>query len=225
MRSARPFGYVAGGMLLLLLFVVPPAAAQSLYFGPQGGVNSSSFRGDTGALTSGIESASLQRRTSFQLGAVLVADLSDRLALQTEALYIQKGAVVNGSLFGGLVTQVPVTATYRFAYVQVPLLLKFRFPNASPVTPFAQAGPSMALQTAAGVESSVAGTGQIRRFDSIERFDLGAAVGGGIRYSFADSALLLDLRYTPGILDVAAADDMDLRTDTFMLSLAYLFPL
>jgi len=211
-------------MLLFCLLAIP-APAQPLHFGLQGGVNSSSFRGDTGVLTSGIESASLQRRTSFQLGVAFMADLSDRFSLQTEALYIQKGAVVNGSLFGGLVTQVPVTATYRFAYVQVPLLLKFRFPNDSPITPFVQAGPSAALRTAAGVESSVSGTGQIRRFDSVGRFDLGGAFGGGIRYSLAESALLLDLRYTPGLLDISLAENMDLRTDTFMLSLGYLFTL
>lgn len=196
---------------------------QTVHLGLKGGLNFSTFQGDTQVLVDNIDFSSLRRRGSFQVGGFAVFRISDRFDLRSELFYVQKGAVLEGSNLG-----VPeVTGTYRFAYLQAPLLLDVRIPTSGRATAVASLGANVSIRTVSGVEIDLPNETRTRNFDALTRsLDFGGIVGAGLRYPVGDSMLLtFDVRYNPGFSDIVSNEEVSMRTDSIMLSLGYAFSL
>lgn len=212
--------------LVLLLLLPGEAAAQNVRFGVKSGLNFSTFRGDTNVITDNLDTSGLRRRGSFHAGGFVLIEMSGRFLLQPELFYVQKGAVLEGSTFGSA----DLTGTYRFAFLQLPLLLKYRIPTEGIVTPVLLGGPAGAINTASGLEVESEGTAQRDSFDretmSFEdvttTFGIGGIIGGGFHVHLAESGMItFHVHYNPGLSDIASEEGVELRTDTITFTLGY----
>jgi len=220
----RPSSIVRCLALCLALVLFPAASeAQTVRLGLKGGLTLSTFQGDTNVLVDNASFSSLRRRASYQAGAFAMIRLNEWLDLRPEAYYVQKGAVLEGETLG-----VPkVTGTYRFPYIQIPILVELRIPTEGVVTPSVFLGPVASFSTTSGVEVELPNETRTRNFEDVtSTLDFGAAAGVGLRYRVGDSTMLtLDARYNPGLSDIISEQGVDMRTDSILLSLGYAFSL
>lgn len=211
---------------VLLLLLPGETGAQDLRFGVKSGLNFSTFRGDTNVITDNLNSSGLRRRVSFHVGGFALVEVSRRFLFQPELLYVQKGAVLEGSTFG----TPDLTGTYRFAYLQLPLLLKYRIPTKGIVTPVLLGGPSGAINTASGLQVDSRGSAQRGSFDTetlsfdnvTNTFSIGGILGGGLHFHLNGSQMItFNVHYNPGLSDITSEEGVELRTDTITFSVGY----
>jgi hypothetical protein len=125
------------------------------------------------------------------IGGLFVVWPADRtFALQTEALFNQKGAKFEGPNFSARTT---------INYIDAPVLLRVSSPKSSGVSFHTFAGPSFGFWVSGETKSTVQGQVGVDEIDNdFKRFDLGLVVGGGVEFG----RLIVDGRYTWGMLDV-----------------------
>ncbi|MEM1116037.1 MAG: porin family protein [Bacteroidota bacterium] len=187
-----------------LAFAAVPASAQAT-FGLKGGLNTAFFSGGdadgTGARLGGVG------------GAFVRYDATPSLGLQVEALYSQEGAQEEA---------VGDEGTYRFDYIDIPVLVRY----AVPVSQFADAGvyagPSIGIPIRSEFEFEDGDTAEENT-----RTDLGVTVG----VDYWSGPVGVDLRYTAGLTD--ATDELtigdevfaplDVRNQTFTVTLGFRF--
>ena len=215
-------GFCVVHCLLGLTLLSGVSHGQTVHLGVLGGGNLSTFQGDTQVLVENVDFSSLRRRASYQVGGFALFRINDRFALRSELFYVQKGAVLEGSNLG-----VPeVTGTYRFAYLQAPVLLEVLFPTGGTATAVVSLGANASYNTISGVEVDLPNETRTRNYAPItETFDFGGVIGAGFRYPFDNTLLTFDVRYNPGLSDIITSEGVSLRTDSIMLSLGYAFSL
>ena len=171
-----------------LLICASPSLAQGLDFGVKGGVNVANVdvSGDSNA-------PSFDPRIALVAGGFVRMPIASWLAVQAEGLYSEKGARFKE---GG------VDAKLILNYFEVPVLAHVRLAHLF----YAEAGPSMSFLLQAKGRTRFGGsTEDIDIKDSVETFDFGVAMGGGVELG----RLIIDGRYTLGLSD----SDKD-KTDT-----------
>lgn len=141
-------------------------------------------------------------RTGFIGGVSAELKLAEPLSLQLEALYTQKGFEVTGASVGGT----RATATYKFDYVEVPLTLKATL-GSGPIRPYVFAGPNVGFRVAA--KAAVPG-GTVDFKEGTKLNDVALDFGAGIVYQLdAKTALVFDVRYSLGLMNVIKGGDAD----------------
>ena len=190
----RFFSSIALALLAAATAVPLPARAQSHRpaFGLYAGVDNSTMKGDSvpGPL----------HKSGFLGGAFLTWALSDRLALQPELVFAQKGVTTLDARPKGI-----VSTDIRVSYVEIPLLLRINGAALhGGVTPFALLGPEIALKAAC----SVAVGGLSGRYtckdvgDGLEAGDFGGIAGAGIDFRIGTRIYSLSARYDYGMSNV-----------------------
>ncbi len=200
----------------------------SLEVGAAAGVVSSSWRG------SDTRGGSGYRRSSFGGGFVTIG-IGKYFALEPQVLYIQKGTELTGS---------GVTVTYKQDYVEIPLLIRAKYPLAGPKSfaPTIFAGPAVAFQASCSFSSTgTSGPGyQVfpvsdANCDSL----LAAGHAGAMRHT--DALLVIGGGFDVGPLALLARYDLgltrffiqmpplrsplDIRTKAWLVSAGCRFPL
>jgi hypothetical protein len=177
-----------------------PVAAQTRgaipEFGIKGGIPFSTIRVD---LAEDVDS-----RTALGGGAFVHVPLGP-VGIQLEVLYMQKGAVLGGNdadLVGMVIA---------LDYIEVPLLVTVPIDVGPSVTPYLFSGPALAFEVgcaferdAEGVEASIDCTGSpaIDFELTSKKLDIGLTLGGGLRVPLGPGALLLEGRYTFGLVNI-----------------------
>ena len=191
----RIFGFL--GFLFLTAGLAPSAQAEVQRYGVLLGTNLSSLSVDPDAET-GTDS-------NFLLGVFGEFALSERLFVESQLRYIEKGAEGNGLD--------PVLAqsgdvSYTFRYFEIPLLVKYKFREGESFRPFVSAGPALAFKIGDGVTvspragSTGVNTGSTAS-NSIRSVDFSLEFGGGAELYFSDSfALRAQAAYSLGLLDI-----------------------
>jgi hypothetical protein len=108
--------------------------------GMLGGISFATFSGED------IDGA--ETKAGLALGGYVSFGMSPRFAIETGALYSQRGAKASDQGF---------TLKLKVDYIEVPLLLSTRFPGQSSITPFFSAGPAVAVKVGCGVSFSGGG--------------------------------------------------------------------
>lgn len=152
------------------------------------GLSMSSFGGDD----RDIEKEGMpETRYGLGAGGFLTFGLGPNLALQPEVLYVIKGAVFGPDDDGFKI---------KFAYLDVPVLLKYRFPTTGSTRPNLYAGPVGSIRLSADVRLREDGTETNFEYsDYVKDFDFGMAVGGGLDFVMAGNTITFDLRRTFGL--------------------------
>lgn len=192
-------------VVALCLLVMSPARAQvDVKVGFKEGGNFATLGGNDGKLaTAASQSAGpLDRRPGLIIGALVELDPSGPIGVQSELLWIWKGAKVAVG---------DVQATTKVNYLEMPILAKYQTPLAvGPVKTHLLAGPTLALATQAQRElTTTSAEGETRLVDQTDLTDptrmleFGLAGGAEIAYQFTDRAgLTLGVRYRRGLTRV-----------------------
>lgn len=207
----------AAVMLLLALLVAglvcpPPAGAQParqtssdnsmLEVGMRGGLTIASYRGgDVGS----------SANPGFHLGIFGRYDLGLGFALQPEALFVQKGAELD---YAG-----PWKVSHD--YVEVPLLLRYRFGEERLLSPYLLGGPylSFLLSSFSHRSNDLADYSPDDWVRSTSDTEFGAAMGAGVEWNLGWRSFLLEIRYSLGLAPAYDTDLLDYRNGALLLSL------
>lgn len=202
---------------LLALGLALPAAAQTTY-GVRAGLNVSDFVGfDDGD----VEVIELSPTLGFVGGVFAEVPLSPRLAIRPEVLYTQKGFKVDVPEF--LDPGNDLDTDFDVDYIEVPVLARIGVPLSQTLDAGLLLGPTFAFKVNESTgdfdEEIVGGTVE----DVFESFDLGIALG----LEVGSGPFYVDLRYTPGLLDVIqddqGADDPSIRNSVFSVTGTFKF--
>ena len=137
-----------------------------------------------------------ESKTGPAFGVTANLRLASWLYLQPELLYVSKG---------GTATTVLTTASVKYTYIELPLLLefKFRFGN---WMPFFQTGPFVGYNLGATSTSTVTATGNSTDTDqknNTKAIEFGAYVGAGLDFLVGSkTSINLTLRYSLGLSNI-----------------------
>lgn len=179
-----------------------PAAAQQIDAGVTGGINVANLAFGDGA------DVSFDNRIGLVAGGFVTFPLRERLSVQPEVLFSQKGATFD---------ELGATGRIELDALDVPVLARYQFGRL-----FVVGGPSLSLKLRAR---------QVLQFgddeeavdleDDVESFDFG--VVGGVGYQFG--RISVDGRYTWGLRNINAVegDEATIKTRTLTLLAGWRF--
>lgn len=170
-------------------------------FGVKAGVNAStlSVEDNSGLSTSTIWGA---------VGGVFVGkNLNDKLSLQVEGLFSQRGAKD---------TTNPSDVKIRLTYFDVPVLVRLGSTTTSATHFHVFTGPQLSLKLKAEGIDDVFGTEDLD--EEVEAMDVGWTLGAGVERN----RLSLDARYTFGLKNISVAvSDGTIKNRTFTILVGY----
>lgn len=163
-------------------------------------------------------------RQGFAGGGFVTVDLVGPLAFQSEALYMGKG--FRGELIGR-----PENATLSLSYLEIPLLLKIQAPMVGNSRSNVYAGPALSYKLNESFDVPPSAEGVDEPSEDVARsFDIGGSVGIEFGFELGGGLLLLDIRFTPGLSDIAVdgnnsdyALDPDASNQVFTLMTGFVF--
>jgi hypothetical protein len=189
------------------------AAAQDMQFGVKGGLSLAKFGGEDNDLGD----FEPDTRTGFAAGAFLSFPIGDRVSLQPEALFVQKGATY---------ALEDLDATLKVDYVEVPLFLKARL-GGDGVRPYLLAGPYVGFRVKAEGEGEVddENTNVTDLEDETKSTDYGVTGGVGVEFG-SDGAFLVEARYTRGLTTVDSREEdeaNDIKNSAWLFLVGFRF--
>ena len=196
---------------LLITAGVSTASAQAgmaphTSFGVLGGVNFASVWGDgvTGAKT----------RTGAVGGISLDFHLAPHVRLEIDGLYSQQGA--KGDFDGD-------ELTLKLDYIQVPVLLKYRFPTHTSVHPFLVLGPYVGFRTKCDLASSGGDSEACVDFfgENAKSTDFGGTAGAGLGFRLGKEELSLSARYNMGFSKIFSSADTKNKSVSVLAGLSF----
>ena len=175
--------------------------------------------------------------STYTIGAVGEFNLSPNFSVQPELNYAEKGFKVNAnaggiSVFGSTIN-LGGSAVTSFKYVDMPVLLKYKFGDEGGMRWYVTAGPTFgyatsgSLDTYADVIIKVKLTSTPIDFtaNGFNQFELGGAVGGGFEIPVGDNKFFADVRYTHGFSDVYTVPTIGVavRNTGLAIGVGYMF--
>lgn len=228
-------------LLGVSLSVAPSAFAQDVEVGLRNGVVRSTVQGEVLYPTFQAEGEEVRQvmQTGLQVAGFLHVPLGDRVGLQLEVQYTQKGARFRDEsewdCGGPLADPHPdcfdpaYDGTYRLSYVEFPVLLTWSFPIWQSIAGRAAVGPSLNGLAQTSVE-----TARLRRSALPEHAltpdthtQLGAVGEAGIRYEVSSGGVLLvNVRYHADVTALSTIGAHEsFRNHAFVFGLGYAFQL
>lgn len=195
-------------VLALVMAAATSAIAQDqpAAVGVKGGVNFADLQFDTDA-----GDGNFDRRAGFVGGLFVIWPANRRVALQTEALFSQKGAKVDQDGIDGKI---------KLDYLDVPVLLRVSSNPLVQTSFHAFAGPSFGIRVRARAKGDFEGeTSDEDISDDIERLDMGLVVGAGIDIGH----LTIDGRYSWGLSDVFKDDEVKVKNRVLSIMAGFRF--
>jgi hypothetical protein len=195
---------------LLITAGVSTASAQ-VGMGPHtsvgvlGGVNFANVWGDgvTGAKT----------RTGAVAGLSFDFHLAPHVRLEIDGLYSQQGA--KGDFDGD-------ELTLKLDYVQVPVLLKYRFPTHTSVHPFLVLGPYVGFRIKCELASGSDSEECVDFFgENAKSTDFGGTVGAGLGFRLGKQELSLSARYSMGFEKIISSADTKNKSVSVLAGLSF----
>jgi hypothetical protein len=190
---------------LILVLAMPVQAGTRIEVGPKAGLGFVTMTGDQASelsLTQGSDPSFLVRGHG---GAFLSLVLNDRLAIQTEIAFVQKGAEWEKTISSNDTTST-ATQNVGLDYIEIPILLKLTLPTSGRFQPYLSVGPTIAFnvgsETKVDIETFKGGSkiGHLDIYaDNIENAKgtlFEAIVAGGVEMKMGTNRLSLEGRYT-----------------------------
>lgn len=210
---ARPVLVVT---LLTALLIPVAASGAGVRWGPRGGINASAFSG---------EFADLVRpdvRYFPNVGLALQVDLATNVAIRTEAAYSVKGGGSSSTrtdIYGNPLGE--SKDTWRFEYVEVPLLIRTRVPLGTRAAPYLEVGPSLAI--ALGGKFTTAGFPDLDLRDRMNSLDMGYGGGFGIEFPAGRTRASFEVRYSRGFSDLMKGSGLTIINQAWTFATCLLY--
>jgi len=185
-------------------------------------------------------------RTTFNIGGLVEFRLSPLFSLQVNALYNQKGIVLEGDFNTVIIEQgIPISIkgnveeSINLTYLSFPVLAKIEL-GQSNIKPYIIAGPEIGfLLSAKNVAKSSAegeAMGQTSGLitveqeedikESFETFELAINVGAGVLIPLGNVDIFVDAQYSFGITKInteSISDGEDIKNQVIMIDVGLLF--
>ena len=172
--------------LILVLTSFSVYAQPNLSLGIEGGLNL--------ANVSITPSQTSNSRTGLIVGGILDVGISNNIGIQGGLRFIMKGfQVTNGG----------ATFTDKLNYIEVPALLKVKFPLTE-VKPYLVGGPVLGIRVSASEEqSNGTQTADVDASSAYESIDFGLLFGGGLDFKVATKTdLFIQAGYSFGLSNI-----------------------
>lgn len=191
MRPCTPFAVA----VLLLSCLSAPALAE-YRFGARAGANLSAFGGEYG------DAVQPDALIAPNVALIYEYEFVPKLAFRLEPGYSGKGGrkkTDSTDAFGNVTTY---TDTWRFDYIEVPMLFRCRPFSVAGLSPFIDLGLSAGCTVSGKIESypvlvRVKGVGP-----SMHPVDYGWAAGGGVEFAAGSGRIGIEARFTRGFGDL-----------------------
>lgn len=207
------------GLVVALLLAAPAMAAAQAAVGVRAGLRRSEL----------AVSQEVDPLYSMVVGGYFGFGITDRLALQFEAVYGTRGA--DGLRIGDGVLDPQASPTeVKQTYLEVPVLLRAGFPGerflgSLFLGSYVGFMLDCELQPASGDARACDAAGVPQRFNP-RSTDYGVVAGGALDMSFGSNTLYVDGRYTLGLLSLqSGGDSFDVRHTGFALTAGLAVPL
>lgn len=151
----------------------------NVHLGLQGGVSISNFSAPTGITADNV--------TGFAAGILVELPLNESVAIQPEALFVQKGADLAGS--GA------VNVSSKLNSLDVPIFLKLSL--GKDIRPYVFLGPNFSFTLSSSLQANAGGSMGTLSF-SPNTYDLGFAGGAGAEFG----PIFVNVRYLAGVLNI-----------------------
>lgn len=214
------------GVAVATTLLSPSAAAGQcgLSIGPKVGLSISRVRGD--------DAEQVDARSRFAAGVVTSLALGERVAVEVHGVYTQKGGTMTGtSSFNG-------TIRYRFDYIEVPVLLRYKVQRGRRLSPGLVLGIAPAFRlNSTRTSGSFSGLAWPRQFVLPKATDVGLVLGVTIGKPAGRHQMRLDAWYTLGLTRLAGIGytgtfpsqtqvrnpDVDLKNSALIVTVGYAF--
>jgi hypothetical protein len=186
-------------IVILALLIVSPAGALDRYAGFVGGLN---FADLSTKLSTGGE-LETNLHVAFGVGAVMGFPLREKVYLQLEPKYLQKG--------GKLLQETPEEGSgqepspdldFRFSFIEIPILAKITF--GEQIKRYAFFGPTFGFLLSAEVDAEFDNqtfTADIK--ETSKKTDFGILLGTGASFPLGRGELFFDGRYSAGFANLS----------------------
>lgn len=166
--------------------------------------------------------------SSLVLGGYFGFGISNRLAVQIEAVYGSRGAEALRVGANELDTDAP-PARIEMSYIEVPVLLRAGFPGERFLPSFFL-GPYVGFLLNCEMRPADGASQSCDDEDSAQRFtprstDYGVLLGGGLDIAVGESTVFVDGRYTLGLMSIQGGDGFDARHGGLALTAGVAVPL
>lgn len=223
----------------ILFFAVSAAFLNAqTYIGVRGGITSNKMTSPGLALDflDGVL-PSTKWMTGTRVGIFTEFPVGNQLAFQTGLDYAEKGFSFREN-FNVNVFEFPIpigaTVNARMKYFEVPIVAKYALGSGN-VKPYLKAGATLGYASSAILQSKarviipidVARIPIGLNSSLVNRFEVGAIVGGGIELPAGPGSMMLDVQYTHGLSSVINTPVVDLkaRNSSFGISIGYKIPI
>ncbi len=151
--------------------------------------------------------------STYTIGAVGEFGLSPNLSIQPELNYAEKGFKVNADASGisilGTTINLGGSAVTSVKYIDLPVLLKYKFGDEGGVRWYVTGGPTFGYAASGSVDTyadviikvKLISTPLDFNANGFNRFEVGGAVGGGVEIPAGAGKFFADVRYTRGFTD------------------------
>ena len=213
MRYFFPRSMIA---VLLVIVAAAPAVAVSFDTGFKTGTCIANLSGDIPGLGSDFTT-----RYGFAGGVFFDFKLSERLSIQPEAMYMQKGSWIKNQTFQVVLPEGTFEGEtdyeFRLWYFEFPLLAKYTMRRESFLSPFLFTGPAFSYSQRLIIDvSQTIGRYSFGVRDDISEdlkgWDFGVIFGGGLHCSFGGFSVFIEGRYNLGLRNLNnTEDDADIK--------------
>jgi hypothetical protein len=169
----------------------------------------------------GVDVVEAEPMLGVTAGIAAAYSLNDMFSLQAEILYTMKGASgTHKAFFGGA-----KEADVRLSYLEFPVLAKMTFPVDWALRPNLFFGPAVAFEIASRAEFEVMGRTESQEIHQhVNDTDFGLVFGGGADIVTDRGSLILDVRYTLGMISAdISTNALDLRNGVLSFLLGFSF--
>jgi hypothetical protein len=170
------------------------------------------------AKISGNDANGAKTRTGFVGGISADVHVAPHLGLEIDGLYSQQGAKEN--IEGQDVT-------LHLDYIQLPVLLRYRFPTHTPVRPFIVLGPSVGFRVkcelTASSDSATCDDNFSESAESVnaKSVDVSGTVGAGLGFKLGKEELSISARYNMGFTKAFQNSDWKNRVFSVLAGISF----
>jgi hypothetical protein len=162
---------------------------------------------------SGSDANDAKSRTGAIGGLSFDFHVAPHVGVEIDGLYSQQGAVEPGK--GG-------DLTLKLDYVQVPVLLRYRFPTHTSVHPFLAVGPQVGFRVTCKV-SSGGDSADCSDFtgENAKSTDFSGTAAAGLGFGFGKNELSIQARYNMGFSKVFSDSDVKNKVFSVLAGLSF----
>jgi len=155
-----------------------------------------------------------QSQGYITVGGFVDLNINENISFQSEIFYVRKGAKYSGTVLGTNFGE-----EFSGKYIEIPILMKLKFPAEKNLGLGIFAGPYIALNLSAKRKAVIGGNLNEENFEEIKDQDFGLVFGGGLEFKFGLGMITLDVRYSLGLSNVykpLESEDIIVKTRAFL---------